>query len=243
MNSAAYIPLGFLAVAAIGLLAAQAIQRLRQRRNHVIYRSRYLQLASELDALTLAVNHLSGFVSRIKSARTLDFYEGCLRMLRDLLEAADKHPPFGDDPGALEPEAFLVRDCRVRCELAQRAFRDALQGDTQIDIDPLFGRWRVPASSGCFFCSRPLVSTRFAPVRVRLEGGVKEVVACMICKDELAASQRVKILYFEHRGRRVHWSDVPHYHPTEHYWNINNHGRTTFKPIRLVYANDEQLKR
>src|SRR5262249_11693130 len=76
-------------------------------------------------------------------------------------------------------------------------------------------------ASGCYFCSRPVVANRFSLVKVKIDGQVKEVSGCKICKDELESSKKVKVLYFMKDGQPIHWSEVPDYKPSEDFWNIN----------------------
>jgi hypothetical protein len=95
---------------------------------------------------------------------------------------------------------------------------DALKAST-------FEAKKKPATTGCYFCSRPVLANRFSQVKVKIDGQVKEVMSCKICKEELESTKKVKVLYFMKDGHPVHWSQVPDYKPSEDFWNINKPGQ------------------
>jgi hypothetical protein len=197
----------------------------RQQDGTRIYRAKYVQLVSQLDSITASANHLGGHLERIADPKILDYYEGTLKILETLLSAIRKLPPFGKEPTDLNPAFFLTQDCRDRIFKAQKAFRAHLRGKS-VNTQQLFGQ-KGPKATGCYFCSRPVVANKFSKVKVKLDGDVKEVFSCSICRRELETTKKVKVLYFMKGGAPVHWSQVGDYAPNEDYWNINKH-----KPVR-----------
>ena len=129
-------------------------------------------------------------------------------------------PPFGTDASALDSAFFLVRDCRSRLGRTHQAFQDDLRG-RNIKFDQLYGQVKTPETTGCYFCSRPVIVGRFSQVKVKIDGAIKQVMSCKICRDELESTKKVKVLYFQKDGKPVHWSEIEDYSPSEDFWNIN----------------------
>ncbi len=207
---------------AFGLLvvALHFWQQRRQMSEAKTYRARFIQLVAQLDTVTHGVNQLATHVKQVKETKLLDYYESTLKILETLLAAVRRIPPFGEDPGALDSAFFLVRDCRARIGRTHQAFQDALRG-RDVKFEELYGHGKSPMSTGCYFCSRPVVENRFSQVKVKLDGAIKQVMSCKICKDELESTKKVKVLYFLKDGKPIHWSDVGDYLPSEDFWNIN----------------------
>ena len=202
------------------------------------YRARFIQMVSQLDAVVAVVNNLGSHVARISDPRLLDFYEGNLKMLETLLLAVRKHPPFGRDSSELDPAFFLIRDLRRRTERTQKAFRKALLGK-EVRMQDLYGH--DGKGAGCYFCSRPVVANRFSNVKVKIDGDVKQVTSCQICRNELESTKKVKVLYFMKKGQPVHWSQIEDYLPSEDYWNINKRD-VVRKTKRLELIHSEQSR-
>jgi hypothetical protein len=200
------------------------------------YRARFVQLVAQLDTVTATVNRLEAHVPQVKEPKLLDYYEGTLRILETLLGAVRKLPPFGTDPSALDAAFFLVKDCRHRVGRTQQAFQDALRG-RNIKLEDLYGQPNKTEATGCYFCSRPVIANRFSQVKVRIDGEVKEVMSCKVCREELETTKKVKVLYFMKEGQPVHWSLVADYLPSEDFWNINKRDvvRKTHK-LELVHS-------
>lgn len=214
-----WVPLSTAACLGIILALLHFWHSRRQVRETKTYRGRFLQLVAQLDTVTNSANELALLVRQVPEPKVLDYYESTLRMLETLLAAVRKVPPFGSDPSSLDSAFFLVRDCRQRIGRTQQAFQDAVRG-RKVQLDQLYGNPPQKAA-GCYFCSRPVVQNRFAQVKVRIDGDVKEVTSCKVCKDELESTKKVKVLYFMKEGKPVHWSEVSDYHPSEDFWNIN----------------------
>lgn len=230
---------------AILVLILQGWQRRRRADHAKIYRARFVQLVAQLDTVTRTANQLEMLARTVRQPKLLDYYEGCLRLLENLLYAVSKLEPFGTEPAALDAAFFLVKDLRSRIGRAQQAFQDAIRG-RQIRWDDLYGANRskspvYPLPTGCYFCSRPVIVDRFSKVKVRLDGQVREVVSCRICREELETTKKVKVLYFMKNGRPVHWSEVQDYAPSEDFWNINQREpvRKTTK-LELIYTKPTQ---
>lgn len=230
---------------ALGLLvvALHFYQQRRQMDDAKSYRARFVQLVAQLDTVTHSVNQLATHVRTIKEPKLLDYYESTLRILETLLAAVRKIPPFGSDPSALDSAFFLVRDCRHRVGRTQQAFQDALRG-RDVKFDELYGfKAGKTQPTGCYFCSRPVIASRFSQVKVRIDGEVKEVMSCKVCKEELESTKKVKVLYFMKDGKPVHWSEVTDYHPSEDFWNINKRDTVVkTRKLELVYTNSEPKK-
>lgn len=186
------------------------------------YRARFVQLVAQLDTVTASVNQLAKQLTQIKEPKLLDYYESTLRILETLLAAVKRIPPFGTEPTVLDSAFFLVRDCRHRVGRTQQAFQDAMRG-RDVKLEDLYGaaKTKDEAAAGCYFCSRPVIASRFMQVKVRIDGEIKEVTSCKVCKDELASTKKVKVLYFMKDGKQAHWSEIEDYHPSEDFWNIN----------------------
>lgn len=220
----------FLAAVVLGVvvLALHALQQSRMVRDSKSYRGRFIQLVAQLDTITRAVNGLEPQARATKDTRVLDYYEGTLKVLETLLTAVRRIPPFGSDPSGLDSAFFLVRDCRERVGRAQQAFQDAASG-RPLRLDAAAEKSKgakkadkqARALAGCYFCSRPVIADRFAQVKVKIDGEIKEVTSCKICKDELESTKKVKVLYFMKEGHPVHWSEIGDYKPSEDFWNIN----------------------
>ena len=225
----------FATALALGLLVLglHFLQQKRQVRDAKSYRGRFIQLVAQLETLTRAVTMLEPQARLVKDPRVLDYFEGTLRVLETLLAAVRRIPPFGSDPTGLDSAFFLVRDCRERVGRAQQAFQDVIRGRT-VNLEALHGapldKQRKTVTTGCYFCSRPVLANRFSQVKVKIDGQVKEVMSCKICKDELETTKKVKVLYFMKEGHPVHWSQVADYKPSEDYWNINKSGHA--QPIQ-----------
>ncbi len=230
--------------AALGLLVfgLHFWHQRRQRNEAKSYRARFIQLVAQLETVTNSVNQLALQLRQIREPKLLDYYESTLRLLETLLAAVRKIPPFGSDPAALDSAFFLVRDCRQRVGRTHQAFQDAVRGRA-VKIDELYGSSGPPKkqpSSGCYFCSRPVIASRFAQVKVRIDGVVKEVMSCKVCKEELEATKKVKVLYFMKDGKPVHWSEVGDYSPSEDFWNINKRGAVQkTRRLELVHTQSD----
>jgi hypothetical protein len=200
----------------------------RQRGEAKSYRARFIQLVAQLETVTNSVNQLALQLRQVREPKLLDYYESTLRLLETLLAAVRKIPPFGSDPATLD---------------SHQAFQDAVRG-RPVKLDDLYGATGAPKkqpSSGCYFCSRPVIASRFSQVKVRIDGVVKEVLSCKVCKEELESTKKVKVLYFMKDGKPVHWSEVADYSPSEDFWNINK--RDTVQKTRrleLVHTQPDQ---
>lgn len=215
-----WVPLTAAAAFGFFVIALHFWQQRRQLDEAKTYRARFIQLVAQLDTVTHGVNQLAGHVKQVKETKLLDYYESTLKILETLLAAVRRIPPFGNDPGSLDSAFFLVRDCRARIGRTHQAFQDALRG-RDIKFDELYGHGKTPESTGCYFCSRPVIASRFSQVKVRIDDAVKQVMSCKICKDELEATKKIKVLYFLKDSKPVHWSEVGDYLPSEDFWNIN----------------------
>lgn len=217
-----WIPLA--SAVALGLLVL-VLHYWHQRRLQLetrTYRARFVQLIAQLETVTSTVNRLEAYLRQVREPKLLDYYEGSLRILETLLGAVHKLPPFGSDPSQLDSAFYLVKDCRLRIGRTQQAFQDALRG-REVKFEELYGHPKRASveQAGCYFCSRPVMPSRFSKVKVRIDGGIKEVMSCQVCREELETTKKVKVLYFMKEGRPVHWSLIPDYHPSEDFWNIN----------------------
>lgn len=227
------LPLIAALLVGLAMVSLHFWQQKKQSRMASTYRGRFVQLVSQLDTVTQTINQLATHVRTTREPRLLEYYESTLRVLETLLTAVRRIPPFGTDPAALDSAFFLVRDCRGRVGRTHQAFQDELAGRA-IKWDLLLGRGNgiVSHPAGCYFCSRPVISGRFSEVKVRIDGDVKQVLACKICKDELETTKKVKVLYFLRDGKQVHWSEVSDYQPSEDYWSINK--RETIRKVRKL---------
>ena len=214
-----WVPFLAALILALVVLALHALQQRRTVRDSKSYRGRFIQLVAQLDTITRAANVLEPHARGIKDTRVLDYYEGTLKVLETLLMAVRRIPPFGSDPSGLESAFFLVRDCRERIGRSQQAFQDSMRG-RPVRLEA-FGDKKPAGATGCYFCSRPPIPSRFAQVKVKIDGQVKEVTSCKVCKDELETTKKVKVLYFMKDGNPIHWSEISDYKPSEDFWNIN----------------------
>lgn len=184
------------------------------------YSSRYQQLTEQLESITSSVNQMESYLDKVSDKKLLEYYESTLRMLETLLTAIRRIPASGNDPAELQPAFFLIKSCRERVVKSQKAFRSALRGDKKA-LEQILGTKPKANLSGCYFCSRPIVAHKFSQVKVKLDGSIKQVMSCRICREELESTKKVKVLYFMKDGQPVHWSSVNDYIPSEDYWNIN----------------------
>jgi hypothetical protein len=228
-----WVPFATALVLGLVVLGLHFVQQRRQVRDAKSYRGRFIQLVAQLETLTRAANALEVQVRGVKDPRVLDYYEGTLKVLETLLAAVRKIPPFGADPSGLDSAFFLVRDCRERLGRTQQAFQDAVRGRA-VNLEALHGApvatkrgtsEKRAAMTGCYFCSRPVIVNRFSQVKVKIDGQVKEVMSCKVCKEELETTKKVKVLYFMKDGHPIHWSSIPDYKPSEDFWNINKPGQ------------------
>jgi len=215
-----WLPLAAAVVIGAIIILLQVIQTSRELDHTRIYRARFQQLVSHLDQVTVNVNQLAVLVPQVQELRVLDYYESCLRILQTLLETVRKLAPFGQDPTSLNSAFFLARDCKTRVDRTRKAFMEALKGKS-VDYASLYGQPKHAIETGCYFCSRPVVTSRFTRVKVRLDNAVKEVLSCNICKQELEETKKIKVLFFVKDGKQIHWSEMSDYKPSEDYWNLN----------------------
>lgn len=227
---------GFAAV----VLILHVWQRNRQVDGARVYRARFVQLVSQLDNTANQAHILGSQMIRVFDERLLEYFENTLKIFETLLGAIAQLPPFGEEPAHLGSAFFLARDCQKRLERTQEAVRNALSGKDIIWDDLYLSDSKGPGSlsvRGCFFCSRPYIAERFTHVKAKIDGNIREVVSCNICKEELEKTKKVKVLYFMRDDKPVHWMDVADYQPSEDYWDINQRGgiRKT-KHLELVYS-------
>jgi hypothetical protein len=188
------------------------------------------------------VKQLSEHIPRVTDGKVLDYYESTLRILETLLQTMRRVAPFGTDPAILGSASFLVKDCEKRVERTKAAFRELLKG-REVNLDHLYGRSTRRAETGCYFCSRPVITDRFSRVKVRIDGQTKDVLSCNTCKEELKSSKKVKVLHLVKDGKTIHWSESSDYVPSDHYWNINKPGaQPSVKKLELVVSNVETIK-
>jgi hypothetical protein len=237
-----FIPFIAALVIGIGMVSLHFWQQKKQSRLARSYRGRFIQLVAQLDTVTQTINQLAVHIRTIREPRLLEYYESTLRVLETLLTAVRRIPPFGSDPAALDSAFFLVRDCRGRVGRTHQAFQEALSGrPIRWDVLTGQGQGTLAHPAGCYFCSRPVISGRFSEVKVRLDGEVKQVLACKICKEELETTKKVKVLYFMRDGKPVHWAEIPDYHPSEDYWSINKREIIRkFPKLELVKSESDQ---
>ena len=240
-----WLPFATAVVLCALVVGLYAVHRNWQRSGARVYRQKFLQSVMQLDTVTRGVNDLGANIRQIKDAKVLEYYEGTLRLLETLLGVIRKVEPFGTNPAALNSAMFLIRDLRERVGRLERAFKDVLSGRST-NLSMLYGTAPAegaPLVTGCYFCSRPVISERFSEVRVRLDGQVREVMGCKICRDELADSQKVKVLHFMQDGQPVHWSKVDDYKPNEDFWNINKRDQVvTKRRLELVPSVTEAIQ-
>lgn len=207
------------------------------------YRARYLQLVNLLETISVGAAQLSSYVKEVDDLRLLDYYASGLKMFETLLEAVRHLPPFGTDPGSLNSAFYLAKDCQERLRRIQDSFRTLLSG-RPMSLNHLYGRkgYDSPAALGCYFCSRPFRFERFSRVNVRIDGEVKEVISCNVCKEELLHTKKIKVLYFVKDGQPVHWTQWTDYVPSSDYWNINKHHAVEqTRQLELVYSRTSRL--
>lgn len=223
-----WVPLATALVLGLTVIGLHFVQQKRQVRDAKSYRGRFIQLVAQLETLTRSANTLEPQARSVNDARVLDYFESTLRVLETLLTAVRRIPPFGSDASALDSAFYLVRDCRERLGRAQQAFQDVMRGRS-INIEALRGtpadNHKKALTAGCYFCSRPVLANRFSQVKVKIDGQVKEVMSCKVCKGELETTKKVKVLYFMKEGHPIHWSQVSDYKPSEDFWNINKPGQ------------------
>jgi hypothetical protein len=203
------------------MLALQFIQARTAKGRPRNYRKSYLDLIRKIEHVTTRLNTLGQSVASIKNEKLLDYYESCLRLLENLLTMFQKIEPFGSDLKILNSAHYLTRDCNDRLQRTEDAFR-SIQKGRHIAIEKVFGRKPQRVPIGCYFCSRPFLYAGFSKVKVRIEGEVKQVYSCDICKETLQGDKKVRVLYFLKDGKPVHWSEISDYNPMYDYWNINN---------------------
>ena len=229
-----WIPLVTAAVLSILGMGLYSIQRHRQEAGAKAYRQRFVQLVRQLDTVTSVVNDLAEGLKFVNDSRVLDYYEGTLRLLETLLGAVKKVEPYGTNLAALNSAAYLIRDLRERVGRLQSVFQRVINREP-LDINELKGvdgDMSLPQVKGCYFCSRPVIVERIAAVKVRIDGQIREVVGCKICRDELSTTKKVKVLHFMQEGKPLHWSLVNDYQPSEDFWNINK--REPVQPKRRL---------
>lgn len=185
-----------------------------------VYRSRYLRLVAELEAITITVNRMAGVLPKISDPKVVDYYEGTLRILETLLGAAKKLPPSGSEPIMLNSAFHLIRDCQARVKRTMKSFKRALRGRT-VDLDELYGRSKPYLATGCYFCSRPIAMDQFSFIQVRVEAKILKVLSCPVCHEELKQTKKIKILNFLKDGKPAHWSEFPEYRPSQDFWRLN----------------------
>ena len=211
------------------VLMLHGVHQRRQTVGAKAYRRRFMQIVAQLELITAGVNQLGVQLHQVKEPRLLDYCERTLRILETLLSTLGKIAPFGTDPAPLDAVAFLVKDCRQRVGRIAKAFNAIRRGEVP-DLSELSGHEISGGAkaalkvSGCYFCSRPILVERFAEVKVRLDGAVKAVISCKVCRDQLAENRKVKVLHFIQEGQPVHWSQMADYQPSEDYWSINKEG-------------------
>ncbi len=199
-------------------------------------KNRYNQLVTHLDEITFLANQLAPIAQDVKAKNLLDYYESSLKMIETLLETMRFVKSDDSDHSNLNAAFFLANDCKKRLMQLKKAFRNDLKGKP-VASDVFLAKPQVPEEVGCYFCSRPTQSDPSAKVKVRIEGVVKEVDSCPICKKELKASKKVNVLHFVKDGKTLHWSEVDDYIPSEDYWNINQKSQeSSEKKLKLVVS-------
>jgi len=235
-----WVPIATAVLASLVVFVLHYWHQRRQMDEARSYRARFVQLVAQLETITGAVNQLGTHARSIKEPKLLDYYESTLRVLETLLAAVAKIPAFGSDPTVLDSAFYLVKDCRQRIGRTQQGFQDALRGK-KVKIEDLYAASKRPELEGCYFCSRPVLKSRFARCKVRIDGEVKDVLSCKVCKEELETTKKVKVLYFMKEGRPIHWSEVPDYQPSEDFWNINRKDAVQkTRKLELVPTNPDQ---
>lgn len=231
------------ALAVIGALVSIyfVFQHKRELKTVKTYRGKYIQLVAQLENITYGVNQLAPYVPQVKEEKILDYYESSMRMLETLLLAMKKIPPFGYDASVLNSAFYLVKDLTKRLERIKVAFGDDLK-KKNVDLDKLYARAKKKIDLGCYFCSRPAMGSGFAKVKVKIEGKPKEVLSCRVCRAELKASKKVKVLYIVKDGKTLHWSESHEYSPSEDYWNINKReNKAKARKLELIVSRVEPI--
>ena len=233
-----WLPFVTASLVGVLMLVLQLAQRRRSQTGASTYRARYLQLVSQLESSTAIANHLASYLRELKDEKLIEYYEAGLRILETLLSVVCKLPPFDDNPDTLNSALFLAKDTHSRFLRTQEGFRDSKAGK-KVRYDRLSNQSSNSDAviKGCYFCSRPYMADRFSNVRVKIEGQTKEVISCNVCKEELAHTKKVKVLYFLKDGKPIHWSDIADYKPSEDFWNINKRGGVhKVRRLELVHS-------
>lgn len=187
----------------------------------IIYRTKYLKLVKRLERLVLKLNHLNQITLKIKDFKLLEQYESFISLIENILIIMNKVKPFDTDLQILNSVNMLIIEGEKRIYLLHKIFLNCLQNSKKFLSDKIeFKEIYIPI--GCYFCSRPFPYNGFSKVRIKIDGMVKEVYSCDICKYTLEKEKSVKVLFFIKDGKPLHWSEVEEYNPIKNYWDLNN---------------------
>ncbi|MBM4251059.1 MAG: hypothetical protein FJ146_03735 [Deltaproteobacteria bacterium] len=226
-------------------------QRQRQVSGAQAYRKRFLQVVTQLETVTKGVTDIGNSLQTLQVRlgtrypswiKLFDYYEATLALCETVLIATRKLEPFGTSPSALDSVLFLIRDLRERVGRLELVVRQMIGGELP-DLGILQVQADGPLTSvvkGCYFCSRPVIADKQTEVRVRLDGQLRQVHGCKVCRDELTSTRKVKVLHFMIEGQPVHWSQVNDYRPNEDFWSINQEqSDVTKRHLVLVTSHTE----
>ena len=187
----------------------------------IIYRKKYLKLVKRLEQLVLRLNHLNQVILKIKDFKLLEQYESFISLIENILIIMSKVKPFDTDLQILNSVNVLITEGEKRIYLLHKIFLNFLQNNKKVLNDKTaFKEIHIPI--GCYFCSRPFPYNGFSNVRIKIDGMVKEVYSCDVCKHTLEKDKSVKVLFFIKDGKPLHWSEVKEYNPIKSYWDLNN---------------------
>jgi hypothetical protein len=183
------------------------------------YRISYCQLVGRLDSIRAALFKLTSSMSAAKHGAVVHELEGLVQDVERLVVATRQLEHFSTDDKKIAQilitaEELLGRFAAVQgLVMTQGAEPNA----------PVVSRSKLSKQlrQGCYFCSMPHLVGEPRKVKVRIDGKILAVMACLTCFKALNANKKVKVLFFMRDGKALHWTRVRDYVMEPKYFSIN----------------------
>jgi hypothetical protein len=202
------------------------IHTVRTRTKIVDYRQRYLDLVARFEAVVKNLHEIELLCMPQTSPTLLDRYQKNLDLLQYTLTQITQTPKLGKDPFSLNMLSFLVVDFEGMVRKTLLDFK--LEQKTIMQ--------KKPSNDGCFFCSRPYLSSIFRDCSFRLKGQVIASWICQICVVKIEAEKEATLLFFVEGGKKVHWSKNQAYQPMRDFWALKSQNNVVYYnvPVTLL---------
>ncbi|MGE0171680.1 MAG: hypothetical protein AB7T49_02795 [Oligoflexales bacterium] len=201
------------------------IHTVRTKQKIVDYRRRYLDVVARFDAIVKNLHDIELLCHPQTPADLLNRYQKNLDLLQFTLGQVAEAPKLGKEPFSLNMLSILIIDFESMVRKTLLDFK--IQHKSILE--------KKPSNDGCFFCSRPYLSSIFHDCLFRIKGQVISSFVCQMCVIKIENERNVPMLCFHNpNGTRVHWSKNRDYQPIRDFWALKSHNNVAYYNVAVT---------